>query len=239
MSPRVKRSRAYDSPRRREAAAATRRAILDAAQRLFERDGYAATSVAAIAAEAGVSAKTVYLGFESKGGLVRAAWNRALRGERDDAPVAEQAWFREVVEEPDPERRLRLNARNSRAVKERAGALLEVLREAAGADPEIDVLWQRIQREFHANQRSIAELLARDGALRGALDVEAAADIMWTLNHPSVWRLLVADRGWAPARYEEWLGDATCAQLLELRAAPGGAPTRGRRASSRGGSGSR
>lgn len=214
MSRRVKSRRAYDSPRRREGAEATRVAVLEGAQRLFERDGYAATSIAAIAREAGVSARTVYLGFENKRGLVRAAWHRALRGARDEMPVARQEWFREVLDEPDAERRLRLNACNSRVVKERAAGLLEVLREAAAADPEIDELWQRIQTEFLANQRSIAELLGERGDLRDGLDVAAAADVMWTLNHPAVYRLLVVDRGWTPARYEEWLGDSFCRQLL-------------------------
>ena len=68
--------RAYNSPRRREQAAATRTQILAAAQRLFERDGYPATSMAAVAAEAGVSLKTVYVVFETKSGLLRAVWHR-------------------------------------------------------------------------------------------------------------------------------------------------------------------
>jgi AcrR family transcriptional regulator len=219
MAKNVKPRRTYDSPRRREQAAATRSRILEAAVRLFERDGYAATSVAAIAEEADVSVKTVYLGFEDKRGLIRAAWHLVLRGERDDVPVGEQAWFREVVDEPDPARQLRLNARNSRVVKERAGALMEVLRGAAATDPEIDELWQRIQSEFHANQGSIVALLDAKGALREGLDAASATDIMWTLNHPAVYRLLVGDRGWTPARYERWLGDSLCRQLL---AAPPG-----------------
>src|SRR3954449_4364603 len=125
MPDRVKPTRRYDSPRRREQAAATRRAILDAAQRLFEREGYAASTMAAIAAEAGVSTKTVYLAFETKSGVLRALWHLLLRGERDDVRVSEQPWFREVVDEPDPERKLRLNARNSRVVKSRAADLME------------------------------------------------------------------------------------------------------------------
>jgi AcrR family transcriptional regulator len=40
--------RSYDSPRRREQAAATRREILQAARRLFEGDGYAATRRASL-----------------------------------------------------------------------------------------------------------------------------------------------------------------------------------------------
>src|SRR6478752_8819506 len=98
----VKATRRYDSTRRREQAAATRREILEAAQRLFERDGYAATTMAAIAAEAGVSLKTVYLAFETKSGLLRALWHLLLRGERDEVVVDEQAWYREVLGEPDP-----------------------------------------------------------------------------------------------------------------------------------------
>src|SRR5215203_2115798 len=107
MMERVK-SRPYDSSRRRAQAAATRRDILESAQRLFERQGYAATTMAAIAAEAGVALKTVYLAFETKSGVLRALWNLLLRGDAGEAPVAERSWYREVVEEPDPQRQLRL-----------------------------------------------------------------------------------------------------------------------------------
>src|SRR5436309_10987844 len=154
MEERVK-PRPYDSPRRRDQAAATRTQILEAAQRLFEAKGYVATSMAAIAAEAGVALKTVYVAFETKRGLLRTLWNLLLRGDEEPVPVGERPWFREVVDEPDPQLQLRLHARNSRMVKERAGALLEVLRSAAPADAEIAALWERIQTEFYANQRSV------------------------------------------------------------------------------------
>jgi AcrR family transcriptional regulator len=215
MPERVKARRRYDSPRRREQAAATRGAILEAARRLFEERGYAATSMAAIAAEAGVALKTVYVAFETKSGLLRALWHRLLRGEEAEVPVGGQPWFREVIEEPDPERQLRLNARNSRAVKERAGALIEVIRGGASADRDVGVLWDRIQAEFYENQRSIVESLAAKGALREGLDVARASDVLWTLNHPAVYWLLVSDRDWAPEQYEDWLGEAFCSQLLK------------------------
>jgi hypothetical protein len=160
-----------------------------------------------------VSLKTVYNVFETKSGLLRALWHLLLRGDRDDVPVGEQPWFREVLDEPDPERQLRLNARNSRIVKVRAAALMEVIRAAAPSDPEIGALWRRIESDFHANQRAIVESLARKGALKG--DVDAAADVLWALNHPSLYALLSNDRGWTPERYEAWLGDLLCSQLLE------------------------
>src|SRR5471032_1464654 len=106
----VKGARAYNSPLRREQAAATRRQILVAAQRLFEEEGYVTTPMSAIAAEAGVSLKTVYLAFETKGRLLLALWQFVLVGEDSDAPVARRDWYREVVDEPDPARQLQLNA---------------------------------------------------------------------------------------------------------------------------------
>jgi len=90
-----------------------------------------------------------------------------------------------------------------------------VIRSAAPTDPDIAALWGRIQTEFHANQRAIVERLAERKALRPGLGVDRATDILWTLNHPDVWQLLVGERGWTPDQFEEWFGDTACAQLLE------------------------
>jgi AcrR family transcriptional regulator len=203
--------RRYDSPRRRAQAEATRREILDAAERLFVRDGYGATTMAAIAKEGGVALKTVYVAFETKSGVLRALWNLRLRGDQADVPIQDRAWYREVLAEPDPERALRLGAREARQVKERAGGLFGVLRSAADADPDSAALWERINAEFHTNQRVVIEAL---GPLRPGLDVDRAADIMWTLNHPDVWELLVGRRGWTADEWEEWFVTTLSAQLL-------------------------
>ncbi|HSD02028.1 MAG TPA: TetR family transcriptional regulator [Gaiellales bacterium] len=211
MADRVKRR--YESPRRRSQADATKRDILAAAHRLFEHQGYGATTMAAIAAEAGVALKTVYLAFETKAGVLRGVWNTRLRGE-NDRPVDEQAWYREVIDEPDPDRRLLLNARNSAEGKRRVAAIAEVIREAAPTDPEIRALWRRIQTEYRANQSAVVEQLAQRDELRPGLDAERAADILWAINHPNTWQLLVGERGWTPEEYERWAGEAARAQLL-------------------------
>jgi len=210
--------RAYDSPRRRDQAAVTRQLILDAAQRLFERDGYAATSMASIAGAAGVSLKTAYLAFDTKSGVLREVWHRVLRGDVDRVPVGGQSWYREVLEEPDPVRQLQLNARNSRVVKERAGAIMEVIRAAAPGNPEIGALWARIQTEFHANQRAVVDSLDAKHALAPGIGLGQAADVLWTLNHPSVYRLLVGERGWTPEQYERWLVGILGRELLSEKA---------------------
>jgi AcrR family transcriptional regulator len=176
--------------------------------------GYAATTMAAIAAEAGVALKTVYVAFETKGGVVRSLWNLALRGDEGDTPVAERAWYRAVLDEPDPERQLRLNAANSRVGKLRLGAVLELIRTAAPTEPEIDALWERIQTEYHANQRAVVESVAAKGALRPEVDVDRAADIVWAVNNPDLWQLLVGRLGWTPEQYEQWCADTVCSQLL-------------------------
>jgi AcrR family transcriptional regulator len=206
--------RAYNSPRRQQQAAATRRAVLEAAERLFLRDGYPATTMEAIAAEAGVSLKTAYLPFSTKSGLLRALWDLRLKGGDADAPVVQHEWFREVMEEPDPVRQLQLNARNSAAAKTRIGGLFRVIRGAAEVDADCGELWRLIQSDFHANQQVIVESIHRGGGLRRGLSIAAGTDILWTLNHPDTWMLLAGQRGWSPHAYETWLAQASCALLL-------------------------
>ena len=217
MAEPVKSTRRYDSPRRRAQAAATRRDILEAAQQLFEQRGYGSTTMDAIAARAGVALKTVYVAFETKSGLLRALWNHLLRGGNDEVPIAQQQWYREIIDEPDAERQLRLAARNACKVKLRIAKVLEVIRNAAPIDPEIAALWRRIQTEFHANQRVIVESLDDKNALVPGLEIDRATDILWTLNHPSTWQLLVEARRWTPQQFEKWFADTACSQLLSPR----------------------
>jgi len=200
-------ARAYESPLRREQAAATRRQILQAAQRLLERQGYAATTIAQIAAEAGVSLKTVYVAFETKSGVLRGLWSGLVNGEP-------RRWYEDALAEPDPADRLRMTAHNARVVKAMAGRVLWVIRTAAPSDPDIAALWQHIETEFREALRPIVERLAADDALRPDVDVDEATDILWLLVHPDVGRLLVDVRGWKPARYEAWCAQTASAQLL-------------------------
>ena len=209
-----RKTRRYESPQRRAQAAATRAQILDAAGRLFVQQGFTATSMASIAAQAGVALKTVYVAFETKGGVLRSLWNLRLRGDGEDRAVQDRAWYLEVLAEHDPRRRLLLNARNSREVKERVDGLFAVIRDGAPTDADIRELWGRIQRDFHENQAAIVRGLADVGALRAGLDVARATDVLWALNHPDVWLLLVGERRWTPEAYEQWLAETTCTELL-------------------------
>jgi AcrR family transcriptional regulator len=213
VSEAVKRQRSYVSPRRREQAEATRQAILNAAERLFLRDGYAATPVPAVAAEASVALKTVYVVFTTKSGLLHELWNVRL-GDAEPVPVVDRPWYRDLLAEPDPRRLLRRFAAQSRQVKQRAGALMTVIRNGAATDPAVADLWRLIQDEFHAVLRPIATRLSADGVLADHLTAATASDLLWTLNHPDVWQLLCVERGWTADAYEDWLGRSFESQLL-------------------------
>jgi hypothetical protein len=160
----------------------------------------------------------VYLAFQTKARLLRAVWDLALMGDDSDAPVAERPWYIDVLEEPDPRHKLRRLAAASCTVKVRIAALLGVIRDAAPSDEEIGALWALIQTDFYANQGSIIATLGGAGALTPGLDATRATDILWTLNHPDVWLLLVGERGWTPEQFETWLGDTAITQLLDPHA---------------------
>ncbi len=213
-APGVKPPRPYRSPRRVAQAEATRAEVLRAAQRLLERDGYGRTTVAAVAAEAGVATRTVYLAVGTKAGLLRAVWNLLLRGDVDDAPMGERPWFRDMLADPDPGARLDRMARQSREVKDRAGRLMVVIRDGAAVDGDVAALWSRIETEFRALLGPLAATFAAEGSLRPGLDADRAADVLWALNHPDLWRLLVGVRGWDADEYERWLAGASRREVL-------------------------
>jgi len=213
----VKGSRTYDSSLRAQQTADRRLALAEAARDLFVERGYPATTMDAVATRAAVSLKTVYNGYGSKSGLLRAVWDLCLKGDLDEAPVAERQWYTTLLSEPAPHRQLAMAAENSRIVKTRIGPMLKVIRDAAPVDDDLTALWELIQTDFWANQRAIIENLARKGALRPGLDVERATDLLWMLNHPDVWLLLVDRRGWSPTEWETWFAAACHEQLLNPR----------------------
>jgi AcrR family transcriptional regulator len=206
--------RPYHSPRLQEQRRQTRLAILEAARSLFIERGYAGTSMGDIAAAARVSIKTVEAAFGTKAKLLAALWDVSVVGDAESVSLAERTWFQEMLNEPDPRRQLALHARNARRIKHGIGALSEVVRRAAQSDPEIAERWQLIQDQFLGNQRMVAESLVAKGALRAELDTANAVEIIWTLNHPAVYYLVVFERGWSEEQYEHWLADAFISQLL-------------------------
>jgi AcrR family transcriptional regulator len=209
----VKRRRVYDSPRRREQARATRQAMLDAARALFTDRGYVATTIDAIAASAVVSPETVFATFGSKRSLLSELVDISISGGEGAPPVLDQAWVQEMREEPDPRLRLRILSANGRSILERRSALDEVVRGAAVAEPEMAALWERGKAQRFAGQRALLQMALGTTVLRDGLDLETAAETVYSIGSPEVYRLLTVDRGWSGSRFEDWYAD-TLARLL-------------------------
>jgi hypothetical protein len=98
--------------------------------------------------------------------------------------------------------------------KDRAGDLMRIIRQAAVTEPALADLWDRIETEYRAVLGGLAGLLATLGSLTPGVDVTRATDVLWTLNHPDTWYLLVRQCGWTADAYEQWVGNTLSAQLL-------------------------
>lgn len=213
----VKRRRAYDSPRRREQAQATRRVVIDAARALFVERGYVATTMDAIAGRATVSPETVYAVFGTKRALLSELVDVSIAGDENAAPILKQGWVQEMRDDPDPRRRLAILVRNGLAILERRAPVDEVVRGAAAADPDIAALWQRGKAQRYAGQRELLRVVVGKADLRAGIDLETAADVLFAIGSPEIYRLLVVDRGWSGSRFERWYGETLERVLFEPR----------------------
>ncbi len=207
--------RRYHSLQRQTQAQLTRRAILEAARRLFGAHGYAATTLPAIAGEAGVSAPTVTAIFGTKARLLDALIKLAVRGDTTSSPLADRPWWQEMLAEPDPKEQLRLHATTTRQVHERSADVAEIVRGAATADPEIASLLRQRGALRLRDMRTVVESLAGKHALVPGMTIDQAMDLLWALTAADLYRLLVVERGWPPSQYERWLASSLIQSLLE------------------------
>lgn len=214
------RPRSYDASRRQRAADQTRGGIVAAAQELFLANGYALTTMAAIAQAAGVALDTVYASVGPKPALFRRLVEMAISGADQPIAAAERDYVRQIQAAPRAQRKLELYAQAHRGIQERLAPLFAVLREAAPAHPELAALWQEISQRRARNMRLFAADLAATGSLRADLSLEEAADVIWATNSPEFYLLLVRERGWTPARVEGWLADTWRRLLLTAEQAP-------------------
>jgi AcrR family transcriptional regulator len=208
----VKPRRHYHSPRRAEQAQQTRAAVVEAARRLFLRDGFAATTIAAIAAQAKVSVETIYKAFGGKPGLVRAICATALTGE---GPVPAETRSDELqAQQPDPRKIIRGWGKLTTEVAPRIAPILLLIRSAAATDPEMAALRAEMDTSRLTRMTSNARNLAEAGHLRDDITAEQAGEVLWTYSSPELYELLVLGRGWPAERYSTFIADAMIAALL-------------------------
>jgi AcrR family transcriptional regulator len=206
--------RPYRSPLRAMQASQTRRSIIDAATRLFVDAGYGATSVDAIAETAGVSRATVFAAVGSKAALLKSAYDVALVGDDEPVSLPDRAAARAIRAEPDPRRYLELYAGLVAELGGRVAAVYEAVRGAASAGREVRPVWDKIQQERRIGAAHVVADTASKGPLRDGIDEESAADIVWVLNDPGLYHLLVNVRGWPADRYREWVAASLQRELI-------------------------
>lgn len=212
MSEQVKRH--YNAPKRAERAAATRRAIVSAARDLLVDHGYTAMTVAKIASQAGVAVDTVYATVGRKPDLLRELVETALSG-TDEAVTAQQRdYVKAIKAAPAADEKLALYAEAVTAIQARLAPVFLALQQAAPAEPECALLWHDISARRAANMREFAADLRVTGRLRPDLTDAEVADIIWSMNAAEYYLLLVAQRGWTPRRFQDWLTDAWTRTLL-------------------------
>ena len=203
--------RPYDSSLRAEAAQGTRRAIMESARGLFSRRGIDRVTIAQVAAKAGVAASTVYALFKSKEGILRALMESSLFGPRYREALAILDGI------TDPVEAIARTASIARAIYESESAEVGLLRGASGFSPAL----RRLEQEFEARRYELQEarlrLLASRSRLKDGLTFEEARRIMWMYTSRDVYRMLVQESGWTPARYEAWLSDTLVTSLVQPR----------------------
>lgn len=206
--------RTYDATRRREQAQENRARVLGAARARFLADGYTATTIPAVASDAGVSVQTVYKAFGNKAGLLKAVFDVAVTGDDQPIPVAERDQIKQIQAEADPRTKLRMYSEYFVQGAQRAVAVELLARDAASSDPAAAAVWDQIQQERLTGMGQFARHLHAGGQLPADTAVEEARDILWTFTSPELWDLLVIQRGWTPTRYGHWLAGMLTAALL-------------------------
>lgn len=206
--------RTYDATRRREQAQENRARVLGAARARFLADGYTATTIPAVASDAGVSVQTVYKAFGNKAGLLKAVFDVAVTGDDQPIPVAERDQIKQIQAEADPRTKLRMYSEYFVQGAQRGVALGLLARDAASGDPAAAAVWDQIQQQRLTGMGQFARHLHAGGHLPADTAAEEARDILWTFTSPELWDLLVIQRGWTPTRYGHWLAGMLTAALL-------------------------
>lgn len=202
----VNSSRRYSSPRRTEQAAATRAAIIAAAARLFAGHGYAATTMAAIAAEARVTPKSVY-SLAEKPQLLLLAVDHEIVGDHEPVPMADRPQWRALVDADDPAASFAQAARFGAETLLRLYPIYRAFEQAAATEPALHAPWRDYQQRRRSDMRQVVEAVHKAGRLRPELSVERATDTLWALVTWHTVALLAEEGGWGREEFAPWLED--------------------------------
>ncbi len=198
--------RPYDTTTRQARSAQTRQRIIDTARRLIIDHGYRATTIAAIATEAGVHVDTVYSLVGRKPTLLTEIIEQALSGTDHAVPAEERDFVTAIRAEPDPAAKLALYAHAIRQTHARLAPIFVALADVSATDPDARAVWQAISHRRAANMTTFVRELRAAGGLRAGLSIADAADTVWVTNSPEVYVLLTVGAGLEPGSIRALVG---------------------------------
>ena len=200
--------RSYDASRRREQARARRLAVVLAARDLFERDGFRPTTIAAIAAHAGVSAESIYKGFGTKAALAKAVFDLVIAGDDEPVPVAGRPAMQAVRDERDVRRKIAMYAEGLAHRQARSARVQILIRDGRHVDDSLAPVWAKLTGEGLVGMTMLGHHLLETGQLRDGIDLEEVRDVLWNYLAIDHYERLVLSRGWPLERYSHWLAQA-------------------------------
>jgi AcrR family transcriptional regulator len=204
----------YASQVRDEQARRTRRAIVTAAHDLFVAQGYAATTIDAIAEAAHVSRRTVFNSVGGKGALLKLAMDWAIVGDDEPIALADRPAIKAILAESDPRKAIMMWVQTVADVADRTAQLGEVLNAAADIDPAAAELLAEASSNRMSGASAFVRYLASLDGLAAGMTEQRAAELCWALTDGHLHRLLVAQRGWSSADFTQWLSGSLAAALL-------------------------
>lgn len=187
--------------------------IAAAATELFCTRGYVDTTMAAIAAAAGVSVQTLYLRHGSKAAILSAALDVAIAGDAEPITVTErEGFFAQALAEDDAATAIAIWAHGARTICDRTRGLYDVIRSAA-ADPEVAEVLAKSRHDRAAGHLVLAEALRTKRGYAKKVTAQRAADLMYGLGTEDSYLVFVVDRHWPPDDWERWVVETVCTQL--------------------------
>ena len=200
--------RSYDASRRREQARARRLEVVLAARDLFERDGFRATTISAIAARAGVSPESIYKGFGSKAAVAKAVFDIVIAGDDEPVPVAERPAMQAMRDEPDVRRKIAMFVDGLAQRQARSATVQILIRDGRHVDDSLVPVWEKLNDEGLVGMTMLGRHLLGTGQLRAGIDLEEVRDVLWNYLAIDTYERLVLTQGWTLERYSHWLARA-------------------------------
>ena len=196
------------STRRQRQAEATRQDILQAARKLFVAEGYAGTSMTAIAKEADVAIQTLYTSVGTKPEILLAL-NELIESE-----AGVQEYLVRMQASDDAEELVGLYVTACSVISQRCGDIIWTLLATAPSEPDIERVVQDGFRRHDHGARMIATKLAEGGSLRAGLSEKRAGDMLSLMAWHETYRRMTEEFGWTFAELEIWLEDMLKEMLL-------------------------